>query len=502
MDSPSSLVSVFAIFTTLYLASSMYKAWVARVELSKIPTIGPSGVLTSYFGAYKAFWNSREMIQEGYNQCRGGAFKIPGLFQWTVVVSGPKMVDDLRKAKDDQVSFLDAVGESIQVEHTIGWEVHHDPYHVGIVRSALTRSLVERFPDVQDEIVTAFTEHIPATEGWTNVLALPTIMKIVCRTSNRLFVGLPLCRNSDYCSLNIDFTIDVIKAAHIINLFPNILKPLAGRLFSNVPTTIKRATRHLRPIIEERMLQERKYGKDWPGKPNDYLTWLLDIADGPQRTVRDLTIRVLALNFAAIHTTSMAFTQVLFDLAAYPYHVSALREEVEAVIKEEGLTKMSLHKMRKLDSFIKESQRLGGNGALTMQRKILQNFTFSDGIVIPKGHLVAVANLPMHLDEENYSDPNKFDGFRFAHLRDSEVDGFSKHQMISLGLDYIVFGNGRHACPGRFFAVNELKALLAHVLLTYDVAFENNGGRPADCWYGYSVVPDPAVSVMFRKRHS
>jgi len=277
---------------------------------------------------------------------------------------------------------------------------------------------------------------------------------------------------------------------------------VAGRLFTGVPTSIKRATRHLRPIIEERLLQEEKYGKDWPGKPNDYITWLLDVAEGRQRTIRDLTIRVLALNFAAIHTTSMAFTQVLFDLAAYPYHVPALREEIEAVIKEEGLTKISLHKMRKLDSFIKESQRLGGNGTLTMGRKILKDFTFSDGTIIPKGHLVAVANLPMHLDEEKYNNPAKFDGFRFANLRDSEVEGFSKHQMISLGLDYIVFGHGRHACPGRFFAVNELKALLAHVLLTYDVAFENNGGRPADRWYGPSVVPDPAVSVLFRKRCS
>ncbi|GLB33473.1 putative cytochrome p450 [Lyophyllum shimeji] len=502
MDGPPLPVSVLAVLTALYLASSIYKACVARIELDKIPTVGPSGILTSYIGAFRAFWHSREMILEGYDKYRGGAFKIPGLFRWTVVVGGKQMVDDLRKAKDDQISFMEAVGESIQAEHTMGREVHHDPYHIGIVRSALTRSLVERFPDVQDEIVTAFSEHIPATEEWTSVLALPTVMKIVCRTSNRLFVGLPLCRNPDYRSLNIEFTIYVMKAAHIINLFPNILKPIAGRVFTSVPASIKRATRHLRPIIEERLLQEEKHGKDWPEKPNDYITWLLDVAEGPQRTIRDLTLRVLALNFAAIHTTSMAFTQVLFDLAAYPYHVPALREEVEAVIKEEGLTKMSLHKMRKLDSFIKESQRLGGNGALSMERRMLQDFTFSDGTVVPKGHTVAVANLPMHLDEENYSDPDKFDGFRFAHLRDSEVEGFSKHQMVSLGLDYIVFGNGRHACPGRFFAVNELKALLAHVVLNYDVAFENNGGRPADRWYGHIRVPDPTVSVMFRKRRS
>jgi hypothetical protein len=38
---------------------------------------------------------------------------------------------------------------------------------------------------------------------------------------------------------------------------------------------------------------------------NDLISWLLEYAQGHQRTVRDLTIRVLQVNFAAIHTTSM-----------------------------------------------------------------------------------------------------------------------------------------------------------------------------------------------------
>ncbi|KAG5644943.1 hypothetical protein DXG03_007408 [Asterophora parasitica] len=460
-----------------------------RLQLNKIPTIGPSGILTSYLGAYKVLFNARDMIQEGYSKYRGGIFKVPGISSWIIVVSGPKLVDELRKAKDAEISLHEAGRETLQIEHTIGPSVQHDPYHISIVRSALTRSLVERFPDVQDEITTAFAEHIPPTEDWSTVVALPIIMEIVCRTSNRLFVGLPLCRDPDYISLNIEFTVDVMKAATAINLFPTFLKPL------------KRAMSLLGPTINERLRQEELYGKDWPGKPNDALSWLLDIANGDQRTVRDLTLRILAINFAAIHTTSMAFTQILFDLAAHPSYVPALREEIETVIREDGLTKMSLHKMRKLDSFIKESQRIGGNGVLAMPRKVLKDFTFSDGTVVPKGYLIAVANFSMHHDEEHYTNPNEFEGFRFAHFRDSETEGFSKHQMVSLGLDYIVFGHGRHACPGRFFAVNELKAILAHVLLNYDVAFET-GERPADRWFGFASVPDPTASIMFRKRCS
>jgi hypothetical protein len=53
---------------------------------------------------------------------------------------------------------------------------------------------------------------------------------------------------------------------------------------------------------------------------------------------------------------------------------------------------------------------------------------------------------------EIYPDPEVFDGFRFSKLRESEESGSAKYQVITTTLDYLPFGHGRHACPGRFFA--------------------------------------------------
>jgi cytochrome P450 len=53
-----------------------------------------------------------------------------------------------------------------------------------------------------------------------------------------------------------------------------------------------------------------------------------------------------------------AITHALFDLAAKPEYLKPLREEVEELIKREGWTKAALEQMHKLDSFVKESQRL------------------------------------------------------------------------------------------------------------------------------------------------
>ena len=47
-----------------------------------------------------------------------------------------------------------------------------------------------------------------------------------------------------------------------------------------------------------------------------------------------------------------------YYLAAFPEYLQPLREEVEEVIESEGWTKAGLDQMHKIDSFIRESQRL------------------------------------------------------------------------------------------------------------------------------------------------
>jgi hypothetical protein len=71
----------------------------------------------------------------------------------------------------------------------------------------------------------------------------------------------------------------------ILFLFPDFLKPyvvkaplrdrpepfalfrLAGRLFTNVPNAIRKALKHLKPTLDERMQKIEEYGSDYPDKP-------------------------------------------------------------------------------------------------------------------------------------------------------------------------------------------------------------------------------------------
>jgi len=253
-------------------------------------------------------------------------------------------------------------------------------------------------------------------------------------------------------------------------------------------------------MVQERFAKMEEYGEDWDDKPNDMLMWLVTEATGVERSVEGFARRLLLANFAAIHTTSSTVTQVLYRLLANPEYLEPLREEVDAVIREEGWTKAGIDKMYKIDSFLRETQRLDGIAALSMSRLALRPFTFSNGVTVPAGTIVSVPASSTHTDERIYSNPNEFDGFRFAKL--GNIEGHtaaSKYQSVSTSSEYLAFGLGRHKCPGRFFAVNEIKGLFAYIVATYDIKFEEGKSVP----HGYCVSggrAPAAANVMFRVR--
>ena len=73
-----------------------------------------------------------------------------------------------------------------------------------------------------------------------------------------------------------------------------------------------------------------------------------------------------------------------------------------------------------------------------------------------------------------------------------------KVDMTATHTDFLPFGHGRHACPGRFFAAAELKLMLALIVMKYDVKLE--GPHPENSWVVTTCFPNPKGEVLFRKR--
>ncbi|KAI0828877.1 cytochrome P450 [Trametes gibbosa] len=494
-------ISTFWVAAAIIAAVYLIKWWTS--PLHSIPTVGGSSIpILSSFGAINFTLNSKKYIEEGYKKYYGSVFKVPLLEGWMLVVSGPKMIDELRRRPDHELSFLENVADSMQIRYTLGPDTEDDPYHVDLIKEKLTRSVPAILPDVIDELTLAVPQHIPAkTDGWLEVPVMRTMQQIIARASNRVFVGLPVCRNQEYLDLSISFTIDIVKDKTLIKLFPKFLRPWVGTVMSSVQRTLHKAIPHLKPTIDARREMMEKYGDDWSDKPNDLLQWIMDVARTRNFTDEAISRRVMIVCFAAIHTSSNSVTHALYHLAEHPEILQPLREEMEPILKEEGWTKSAMGKMWKLDSFLRESQRYNGIGLSSLGRKALIDVTLHDGTVIPRGANVVAAADAMHHDDSVYVDAGVFDPFRFSRLREQDGEG-TKHQFVNTSVDYISFGHGKHACPGRFFAANELKALLAFIVLNYDLKLGGDGQRPRNIYWGLNVVPAPNGKVLFRRRET
>ncbi|KAH9854862.1 cytochrome P450 [Lenzites betulinus] len=488
----------FTAFAVIWVASYFVRRRLNPIHL--LPTVGPSAPLLSYLGAFSYIRNAESMIIEGYEKYYGTVFKVPMLDGWLAVCTGP-LIEELRKCADDELSAVEGTNQMLQLRYTLGPGVE-DQFHVAVVRDKLTRSLQALCPDVLEEVSAAFQEHIPATD---------VVQQVVARASNRVIVGLPRCRDAEYLNTAINFTNDVFISSFVINLFPDFLKPIIGRLTALVSHNKRTFIPMVIPLVQERQALYEKYGDDWPDKPpplieltsfpqHDLLQWIIDEGRSKGTPFDNIVEKVLLVNFGAIHTSSGTFTHALYNLAAQPEYLQPLREEVESVVAEDGWSKASLGKMRKLDSFLKESMRLADGTLMTMFRKALKDVTLSDGTRIPRGTLVGAASRTAQRDSARYAAPDAFDPFRFARLREGGADAAVKHQLVNTSVDFLTFGHGKHACPGRFFAANELKTMLAYLVLHYDVKFAEEGVRPANFRFGFADLPAHNAEVLFRKR--
>jgi cytochrome P450 len=74
-----------------------------------------------------------------------------------------------------------------------------------------------------------------------------------------------------------------------------------------------------------------------------------------------------------------------------------------------------------------------------------------------------------------------------------------KVDMAFTHADFVAFGHGLRACPGRFFAADVLKLMLIHIVMNYDINLV--GKHPKNMWIlGRSCIPSSTGEVMFRKR--
>jgi cytochrome P450 len=110
------------------------------------------------------------------------------------------------------------------------------------------------------------------------------------------------------------------------------------------------------------------------------------------------------------------------------------------------------------------------------------------------------------MDPNLYPEPSKFDGWRHEKILDAvsnDPAAAGKIKWASANLESMAFGYGRYACPGRLFADYEIKLIMVHLLMTYDIERPpKQKGRPENFMAEAQMIPNHDAKVRMRRRRT
>ncbi|KAG6923568.1 cytochrome P450 family 8 subfamily B member 1 [Chelydra serpentina] len=215
------------------------------------------------------------------------------------------------------------------------------------------------------------------------------------------------------------------------------------------------------------------------------------------------------------NTGSSSFWLLLY-LMKHPKAMQAVREEVDKVLGEAGqevkpgspvvnITRDMLMKTPVLDSAVEETLRL--TVAPILIRAVVEdlNLKMANGreYALRKGDRVALfPHVAVQMDPEVHPEPHTFKYNRFLNQDGTKKDFYKNGKKLKYF--NMPWGAGTSICPGRFFAVNELKLFVFLMLSYYDLELVNEKEEipPIDVsrWGFGSMQPTHDVQFKYRLR--
>ncbi|KAH7048216.1 cytochrome P450 [Macrophomina phaseolina] len=379
-----------------------------------------------------------------------------------------------------------------------------DDEMVAVIKHDLTRSLPDVVDGLIDEARYAIQANLGKCTGWTPSSVFEKMARIVTMINGRAFVGLPLSRDDDWINSTIAYTSEGEIVASSLRPFPALIRPLVAPFLPAVRNLRKNqalVAARTRPLINAHFSAAATPGdeKQDLSRSGRLLTWLLGRykhQPSPSEITRDYLLSCTA----SIPIPAGLLTHLLYELASRPEYLQPLRDELAAAMETTKRFDFTfLSRLDKMDSFIRETQRLNSHGLVMMTRRTTSAIKLSDGSVIPKGVSIGVSNHTLNRSPEHYPQPDEFQGFRFYELRQRSEENARKYQFASTSLENLNWGYGTHACPGRYFASALVKLVLALVLSNYDVEL-SEGKKPENMVFGVMVIPNPFAQLQFKSR--
>ncbi|KAF7168859.1 hypothetical protein CNMCM5623_001801 [Aspergillus felis] len=490
------------------------------------------GRLRSYF---RGWLSGRASLLEGYAE-----FNRHGrLFVYAIGNLRPQAILPVKdfewalRQPDSILSPLGVMDENLSLSHLL--PVQRSPMNVKMSSVVISQFLTQNIDRIQSDLADELRRNIDQEFGkdchnWQPVSLLEVMLRVVLQTTARISWGLPLCRDKPYMH-SLARLLSFHAGAMVVcgQLIPWFLQPLLS-IFLKVPLYFarKRGWAATTVLIKEWQAQieqeEREHISEKDSRvPYNMVTSFIRVSRrlyGPKKLDEEHLSAVINL-FVLLPflTTVPSSSAAILDIASSAPEIGLhqqLRQEAANVLssEKEWLDPTSFKKLRYTDSAIRESLRLTPAILHASNREVIHpsGITLPTGQHLPRGMWVAASTLDIHKDETFYPEAQSYKPYRFVEEQTNEnATGLSggnntrdasksqqKMHMVAATSTYLPFGSGRHACPGRHFAVHLLKMIIAYIVLNYDI--EHLDKRPDNMIWGEHMLVPSSATVRVRRR--
>ncbi|KAF2129172.1 cytochrome P450 [Dothidotthia symphoricarpi CBS 119687] len=472
-------------------------------SVGSLPLVNEPGFLSLF--SLKAKWKfihaSKDLVEEGQKLYPNKPFRL--ITDWgKVLMLTPKYAQEIRN--DPHLSFTKAIyydgHANIPGFETVKLISHPHSLIQIVARKYLTRHLSAVIRPLAEVTEGSLVLNLGSSSEWHEVNLKLAVLDIIARLSSRIYFGDQLHQNEKWLSIVKNYASLFFTAGSELRKVPWILRPVAHWFMPSciaLRSELRNARRLTRPYIEYRQKLKQTAIDDRTPIPqfDDVLQWAETEAQVKESKYDPATFQ-LTLSLLAIHTTYDLLEMCMIDLAKHPDYIPRIREEIVDVLRKDGWTKKALYNMKLLDSAIKESQRLKPGSITSMRRYATSDVYLSNGLVLKKGERLNV--LTLHRSPDLYPSPDAYDAYRFFNLR-QQAGNENSAQLVSTSVEHMGFGHGEHSCPGRFFAANEIKVALAHIIVKYDWKLVDEAGQHTEL-KGMIEKASGKVNIMVKRR--
>ncbi|KAL2827744.1 cytochrome P450 [Aspergillus cavernicola] len=467
--------------------------------------VEPSIYVLKLIRGLEYIWNGPEILRQAHVTDTPYAIPTPETYQ--VHFSSAAHIKQLIQAPDTYLSLHALAKDTFQPNYTMNGLAVDDCMSANgtIHQRALQGELRSQLPALSQPlsgcIARTLTKETTASElladSWRPLQIFPLAKRLVASANALIFFGPQVSSDPTFLKAALEYPEHMMETAEALRLLPSWLAPFVAPHLMRGHRALTTLLDYLTPVVESRLLDPHPQQVDCV---QFFVNAVVHKKQQDKWSAQRIVQVLLGIWFASVHQPAMCLFYALDDLCLHPEYIQSLRDEVSGTMLNEPRPEpdINIDTLPLLNAFLKESARLNPTDSISVRRKVLRPFTFSDGTRLAKDDIACISLQPILQSPENYADPLIFNPYRFVNSAKSGSSSSSK--FTDADVTFPIWGLGKHACPGRHYASLLLKLVLAHVLLRYEIKMPDGKPEKRSFYWRSAIVPRSGAVLYLRER--